>query len=385
MPIYGPEHVLKSYINVCDSFANYSKLSTPTRTMQTMHELTFEDTCESKIYQLLLSYLLKAEAISPGGFEAFVSYIQKDIHESNYQVFHKDSLDKLLSTFTDEDDELLYECFNIVGLTGKIVLSQHPINGDKNLIEVNRGCLFPDLMPAFELKSTKFLNPKIICIDGFIENVSEIHRILEDTTASKETIILFLRGLAEEVTRTLKVNYERGSLQVIPVIVKYDLSDVNTLVDLAIASNSDIVSSLKGNLITNIDISKYDRVDSVDITAAGVLVENNKTTIKIDGHIKKLQEKLLLSNNQYEKDAVTRRIQNLGTNRITIRLIDCKSKKDRSLKIDRALRSIKSSMSYGICAWNNRLFPYAGIKAGYFFATRFETLVENLGAMVIDN
>jgi hypothetical protein len=150
--------------------------------------------------------------------------------------------------------------------------------------------------------------------------------VLQDTSSSKDTIILFVRGLSNEVLHTLKVNYDRGSLRVIPVLVKYDLTGVNVLNDIAITNFSDVVSSNKGQLINNLDITNFSRVESVDVTLTGTLIENSKASQVIDAHIKRLQEKIINSDNQYEKDVLENRIQNLGMNRITIRLKEAENK-----------------------------------------------------------
>lgn len=383
MEIYDSDYIRNSYDNVIVKFVKYANSHSAATSMQSMHLLTFNDKCEKQIYELLLSHLIKAESIAPGGFEGFLAFLEKKEIKIDSAIFDKNFLEKILKTFCYSDYSLLKDCFDLAGLKGKLILSQHPINGDIDLIEANTGCFFSNLIPTFELKATKFLDARLVCIDGFIESVSEINRILEDAVISKENILLFVRGISEEVNRTLKINYDRGSLCVIPVIVKYDLKDVNTLVDISICNNSDVVSFLKGELISNINIISYDRVDSVDITKDGILIENNSASVRLDYHIKNLQIKSLESDNQYEKDSLTNRIQNLGTNRITIKLRDGKNKKERSLMIDRGIRAIKSSMTYGVCEVNEKIYPSAGITAGIFYANKFLSMVQSLGSILV--
>jgi hypothetical protein len=222
----------------------------------------------------------------------------------------------------------------------------------------------------------------LVCIDGFIESVSEIHRVLEDAASYKDTIILFVRGLSNEVLHTLKINYDRGSLQVIPVLVKYDLLGANMLNDVAVINFSDVISSNKGQLISNIDITNFPRVESVDVTSTGILIENSNASKTIDAHIKRLQEKIINSDNQYEKDILEKRIQNLGMNRITIRLKEEENKKLKSFEIDRAIRAIKDARTYGVGELSARLLPYSGIKSGFFYAEKFLKDVESLGAVI---
>jgi hypothetical protein len=195
---------------------------------------------------------------------------------------------------------------------------------------------------------------------------------------------LFIRGLSDEVLHTLKVNYDRGSLQVIPVIIKYDLDGANLLNDIAITNHSDVVSSNKGQLVNNIDITSFSRVESVDITDAGILIENQTSRRAIDTHIKRLQEKIINSENQYEKDSLQKRIQNLGMHRITIRLRSFQDKQERSLEIDRALRAIKNAHTHGVCIYKNKFYPHAALKAGTFYAKKFLMLTKELGCIVAD-
>ena len=386
MQVYDECYIKASYDNVVQATIKYFAAHKPAYSMQMMQSISFDDACEQQIYRLLIIYLLKAEVISPGGCEGFISALATNdvkYNDITSLAFNKHFLKKMLASFVDAKSiDQLVECFDIAGLRGKIVLSPHAaINND--VVEVNFGCFFSELMPAFKIKSTKFLNSKIICIDGFIENVSEIHRVLDDALKQKETIILFARGLSEEVIHTLKVNYDRGTLQVIPIIVKYDLDNANILNDLAVTSCSDVVSSLKGQLISNIDISTFSRVDSVVVTPSGILVENDIATNNIDFHIKNLQNKINTSENQYEKDVLTKRIQNLGVNRITVHFKNDQLKKTKSLEFDRAIRSIKSATSYGICELRGAIYPYIGVAAGAFFAKKFNNVIVDLGALIV--
>lgn len=381
--VYDSNYIRVSYDNVIVNFVKYVDSKSSAAALQSMHMLLFKDKCEQQIYQLLLSHLLKAESIAPGGFEGFLTFLKKVNVKTNSNILNKPILDSLIKTFSPTDHDLLKDCFELAGLKGKLILSQHPVSGEVDIIEANTGCFFSNLISTFELKATKFLNAKLICIDGFIESVSEINRVLEDAASSKETIVLFVRGLSEEVNHTLKINYDRGSICVIPVIVKYDLKDVNTLVDISVCNNSDVISFLKGEIINNISIANYERISSIDITKDGILIENDVAAPRLDLHIRNLQIKSLESDNQYEKDSLTNRIQNLGISRLTIRLRDSKNKKERSLMIDRAIRAVKSSMTYGVCEIEGKIYPHAGITAGIFYANNFISAIKSLGSIVV--
>jgi chaperonin GroEL (HSP60 family) len=335
------------------------------------------------VFKLLNTYFLKSELSSPDSYKVLLQTLLGENTSYEGKLFEKSDLTPLLQSYTDDDTaNLVVNALELTGLRGKIILSSHTVNGTSDLLEINNGSFFEDVIPAYSLKATKFLNSKVVCIDGFIESVSEIHRVLNDAAASKENVVIFSRGMADEVIHTMKVNYDRGTVTAIPVIVKYDLLGSNLLNDIAIASGTDVVSNLKGQLISTIDISEIPRVDSIDVTSTGVLIENKSTDVTIDRHIVFLQKKINSAANDAEKSILTKRLQSLGTKRATIRLKESKDKLKRSFEIDQCLRAIKSATTHGVTMWNNMCMPLASVKAGIFYAKQFEKTVDDLGAMI---
>ena len=386
-PIYDSVKIRSSFNNVFDKVNSYFSKNSD---FQKLTSLTFKDQCESRIYEMLLSYLLKSESVSPGSPEILLSTLNDllkktlNLYDDNCALsLTKENVGVLLSSFAKEPiQKLAIEASNLAGLKGKIVLSTLPANGEKDILELSLGSFFPDVFPAFDFKFSKLFNPRLICIDGFIENVSEIHHILEEAAKSKEIIVLFVRGISEDVVHTLKVNYDRGTLTVIPIITKYDLDGANLLNDIAVSSGGDVVSSLKGQLISSIDIFSFPRNEAIDITSSGVLIENSSTSKSIDTHICNLQHKHMDSKNEVVKDFLTKRIQNLGTVRVSIKLADDSAKKSRSFEIDRCLRAIKSASTYGVSKWKDKFYPLASVKSGEFYANKFYDFFSSLGAIV---
>ena len=383
--VFSPIDIDHSLNVVVDLLQDYSKNAKASSCIQRLQTIKLQNNCDQKMLQLAVTHILSAENIAAGGFEGFINALNENELSTNIIAFNENILQSLLLTFVDSHySNMLIDGFKLVGLHGKTILSSHPVNGDSDVVEYNTSCFFDDLTTLFKINSTKFLNPRLVCIDGFIETASEIHRVLEAAASSKETVILFVRGLSEEVIRTLKLNYDRGSLCVIPVIIKYDIEGANLLNDIATINASDVVSSYKGQLISNIDIMNFNRVESVDVTPSGILIENNSSTIIMDAHIKFLQEKIIKSENEFEKEVLTKRIQSLGMNRITIKLKESKDKLQKSLEIDRALRAIKNARSHGVCEMNGKLYPYIGLVSGAFYAKKFFKRARNLGALISD-
>lgn len=347
---------------------------------------TFHDKCRNEIYSIFHNHMLKCEAISPGSSKIyFDKLILKDnfFIEKTPQILKKENLKTLFKSFaTKELTNLVLDALELAGLQGKVVLDTTNFSFDNDVIELNSGSFFSGLIPGFKISSTKLLHTKVVCIDGYIESVSEIHKMLEDCSSSKETLVIFLRGLSDDVKNTLKVNYDRKTLSVIPVVVPFDIQGINLLNDIAIVCGIDVFSSLKGQLFNSIDISTLSRVDFINLTSYGVLIENASTNSSVSRHVSFLQKKIISSEHETSIHSITKRIQSLGMNRVMIKLSDNHEKLKKSFMIDNCLRALKLSTTYGISEYNGKLYPSSSLIVGELYAKKFIETTKNIGTIL---
>lgn len=341
----------------------------------------FNSSCELQVFDLLIEHLIKAEKISPNGSNFFIHMIKKNELEVKPKIFRKENLYSLIKTFSSKNiDQIVIDALNLAGYKGKITIANSSSNVD--VVELTTGSFFEEIVPAFNISNQLLNEVRVICIDGYIESVSEIHHLLEEASEKKETVALFLRGLSDDVIHTLKVNFDRGTIKVIPFIVKFDLDGANLLNDIAVISCSDVVSTFKGELISSISISKSKFIDSLEIYKSGILLNNNNSIKHVDKHIKFLQEKIIISENDATKEALTKRIQRLALNQVAIKLADTKDFTEKSFGIDRCIRAVKSSSSFGIFTFEDSTYPLASILAGKFYKNKFDKLISELGVVI---
>src|SRR5690606_22334012 len=132
------------------------------------------------------------------------------------------------------------------------------------------------------------------------------------------------RGVSEDVKHTLKVNYDRGSLRVVPIGVRFDLDGMNTLVDLATVSGCDLTSSLKGDLISTIKFNELPRVEQVTLFKGRTVVTDSRSRMLVKNHVANLRKR----RDEEKIDDVARlldkRIKSLSPNHVIVRLPDDK-------------------------------------------------------------
>lgn len=285
------------------------------RGLQHFFAKKFSDRDTHLAYQTVLSHAAAAEAsCSSSGMEFLRLLCGRSISKHTTES-HADIKRMLLGMgLSNINASLVMQAYFLAGKHSKMAIKK--ATGSVPTVELLNGY-------NFKISSTshvKLNNAKIICIDGYIENVAEIHHLLEHFASTKENAVFFLRGLTDDVLHTLKVNVNRGTLNVHAVIVPFDLDNSNTLVDIATIAGGDVVSHLKGNLISSIDPLTLQKVDSVSLSSTGLIINNSKTSLRVSEHRKRLLEDSL--NRSEVSDILEKRIKSLTPSYVEISLVD---------------------------------------------------------------
>ena len=155
----------------------------------------------------------------------------------------------------------------------------------KTSIKSVLGYKFPVICPDVFCNSSsisgdrKLMSPKVVVIDGFIESMSEIDGIVSQSFSTKIPLIIVARGFNNEVQNTLGTNFLHGHLVVIPIIVPYDELGANMINDVSVVCGANIVSSLKGDLISSRQWNDLVAIDeiSVNFDTSSITISNEST------------------------------------------------------------------------------------------------------------
>ena len=177
-----------------------------------------------------------------------------NLSKRSHRISYDESLRIIKSLSRDKIvHSLLHEALVMAGSGGKILVDLTPC--DDTVVSSFVGYKFsisPHHLFSLATKNQTWHRQNVVClmIDGFVEKMSEIERIIQPLAENKTPGILFARGFDDEVVSTLAVNFLRKSLDVVPMIVPFDETGINMLNDIAVVVGGDVVSSLKGELIS---------------------------------------------------------------------------------------------------------------------------------------
>jgi chaperonin GroEL (HSP60 family) len=271
---------------------------------------------------------------------------------------------------------MVREALTLAGFRGRIIvektLSMTPS------VELVRGYTF-DVRLGFPIDFS-VANPRIACVDGFIESVSEVHHLLEAAATSREPCVFFVRGLTDDVIHTLRVNHDRGTLRVFPAIVPFDLDGMNTLVDVAVVSGSDVVSSLKGELISSIDFHRLPIVERVTSFKGNTVIMESRTAQAVRSHVARLRSRRVDEGVDEVGKLLDRRIRSLSPNHVVIRLPEGRDFVVNSQAVDLSLRTVRSCVERGMGEDGE---PALSRPIAMIHAQRCRSTLTSLGAAIV--
>lgn len=369
--------------------------------LQALFNFKFESALEKMLFELILTHTLAAERLGPGGFDRCVEMLFKKIDlikwgdtlpdikkniegilVSGTTIPKLPDVDWLIETHITSGTSsfvktMLRESLDLIGFGGKIIVEK---TEQEPSIELTSGYCFTHF--SLWKLDVKLVHPKIVCIDGFVESVSELHHILTDAYDTQVNVVLVARGFADDVMQTLRVNYDRGTLKVVPVLVKFDFEGLNTLNDISIVSGVDLISSNKGDLITSIDLKLAPNVEQVTIKSDRLIIKNRSTRQATSIQVRELRKRRSQENNDDIGILFDKRIKSLSPGHVVIRLTDDKDFVVNSQAIDYVLRAMKSLIEHGTVIESNERMLVTTLLAAEVHSHRCIETLRSLGAMI---
>lgn len=265
----------------------------------------------------------------------------------------QDDVARAVQEICGEDKDLSIAVTEAIELAG--------VEGHIRLEDTKQSCYVVEQTNGytFTLKPYRFflgepweaLNVKVLLVDGTVENVSELDAILSRSLETQTPMVIISQGFSEEVVATLKTNYDRGVLNVIPLKVQPDLEGLNVLADLAAIVGGDVVSFLKGDLLICKEHKDIQNVDKVIINGDQVSFHNSKTRTAVGAQIRYLLEKKTQPINVEGFETLyDKRLQTLLAHTVVLRLPTMTTRESETIrtKVDVCLRTVKSLLAYGI-------------------------------------
>jgi len=337
------DYVTKN-IGVTLSLCTSGDIITTLGPLQHVFRQKFKHSHDLATFQVLLTYVGNAEKACPGaGTDVLKLLLGHKIDSDNSLPMTMSDLEAAFCQMklSQVNRNLVIAALNLCSLNGKMTIKRS--SGGRDFIEVSNGFNFDAVsLCTLQKMNVSLEDAKIVCIDGYIESVSEIHHILSYLAENRTACVLLSRGMSQDVLHTISVNNARSTLSLYPFQVAFDLDNVNSMVDVAAVTDDDVVSSNKGDLISAIDMSTWKNVTRTTLQKDCIVIHQAANESRLADHVKQLGEKL--EDRPELESMVSRRIRSLSAVNVDISLADDIDFLSRSQQIDQGIRFVKSNL-----------------------------------------
>jgi len=209
-----------------------------------------------------------------------------------------------------------------------------------------------------------------------------VHRLLTEASETRDWVVVFVRGLADDVKQTLKVNHDRGTLNVVPVVVDFDLAGLNTLNDIAMVTGCSLVSSNMGDLISSVRLDSLPLVERLIVQDKRIVIRNASASGRVRAHLADLRRRRSEASLDDLGQLLDRRIRSLTSNHVILRLPNDRSFVVASQAVDYALRGLRSSVDHGVAVTPSGPAPAMSLAAGHLCSARCLAALRALGCVI---
>jgi len=219
-------------------------------------------------------------------------------------------------------------------------------------MEIERGFISPYFVKNQEAQTCEMESPKILVTDKKIGNMNELVPVLEDLVQSKEPLLIIADDVTGEALSSIVLNKMRGVLDIC-AIKSPGFGDRRRgyLEDIAILTGATFITEQLG-------LSLETMTKEMLGTAARVSVAKERTTMIATGQhsdevaerIKVIKAEAEQSDSEFDKEKCQERVAKLGgaIGRIKVGAATETELKDKKLRYEDALNSVKAAMDEGI-------------------------------------
>ena len=311
------------------------------------------------LLEILIGYLTKNSTNIFRYDKKNVEFVLKKYLSSfdkNIKNTSKIDIDYFTSNIESENIKKIMEIvFNECDIEDQIYVENH--NSVDTLVKRSNDLFFNieyDLDFLLGKDNWEARDYRYIIIDGFIDKISEIHHLLYEASENKEPYVIFCKGMHEEVKHTIIKNNMRKTINVMPISFSTNEESINILNDIASCHNGEIISALKGDIISvevRRDLSKGKKIK---IHKGGFYIEcidEKRKNRQLNYLVKRIKN---ATPNDPNIDYLKLRSKNLNSKKVTLYLSTHISKKEK-IDLDGCLRKI-NLMRSGITYRNGKVY-----------------------------
>lgn len=220
-------------------------------------------------------------------------------------------------------------------------------------MQFDRGFISQYFATDLEKGEAVYENPYILCANKKIGSVKEILPILQSVAENNLALVIIAEDVEGEALATMTVNKMRNLIKVVPVKAPdYGTYRKDKLEDIAILTGGKVAIDELGQKLEDFTIDDLGKASKVVVTKDHTTIIVDNVTPELEEHVKILQAKIEVAENNYEKDKLRERLAKLvgGVAVVKVGALTETEMKEKKLRIEDALNATKAAVKEGIVA-----------------------------------
>jgi len=261
---------------------------------------------------------------------------------------------------------IIAKAYEKIGETGSTVVEESQTLIDEieftEGLSIDRGFLSPYFVKDTERQLCEFVNPRVLVTDKKINTVQEMIPILEQMVKTKEPLFIVAEDVTGEALSALVVNKLRGVLDVVAIKApSFGDRRRSYLQDIAIATGATYVADEVGISLESVTLDMLGRADRVVVGKdTTTIVTDSSNKDNIIKRIAQIRSEADATDNKFDKEKAQERVAALGGGiaRIKVGAATETELKDKKLRYEDALNSVKSALEMGVVPGGGSMMLY---------------------------
>jgi chaperonin GroEL len=229
-------------------------------------------------------------------------------------------------------------------------------------MSIDRGFLSPYFIKDTERQVAEFNNPRILVTDKKITSLADILPVLEVLVKTKESLFIIAEDITGEALSGLVLNKLRGILDICAIKApSFGDRRKAYLQDIAIATGATFITDDLGLSFEQLSMDMLGTAERiVSGKASTTMITDKQFLNSIHERIRELRNEAEHTDNKFDKDKLTERISSLGGGiaRIKVGAATETELKDKKLRYEDALNSVKSAIEMGVVSGGGATMLY---------------------------
>lgn len=219
-------------------------------------------------------------------------------------------------------------------------------------LTIDRGYLSPYFVKDTERQLCEMQNPRVLVTDKKLAAVADLIPVLEQLVKTKEPLFIVAEDVTGEALSALVVNKLRGVIDVVAIKApSFGDRRKAYLQDIAIATGATYIADEVGISMESVTLDMLGSADRIVVGKdASTIITNGSQKDAIEKRIAQIKAEADATENKFDKEKATERVAALGGGiaRIKVGAATETELKDKKLRYEDALNSVKSALEMGV-------------------------------------